>query len=82
MARPRTYGAERARERLPELIDRAARGETTLITRRGRLVAALVPSADVRRPGPTPSVVALRGTGKGLWGRTAARRIARMRDEW
>lgn len=37
-------GAEEARAELPSLLDAAERGETTLITRRGRAVAALVPS--------------------------------------
>jgi prevent-host-death family protein len=38
-------GAEEARNRLPELLDAAEHGETTIITRHGRPVAALVPIA-------------------------------------
>jgi hypothetical protein len=31
---------------------------------------------------PRPSVVALRGSGAGLWGKDAAAWVDRMRNEW
>jgi prevent-host-death family protein len=35
--------------RLPELLDAVERGETIVITRRGRRIARLVPDAVIRR---------------------------------
>lgn len=74
------YGVESARRQLPELLERAHRGESVLITRHGKPYAALVePSAAARRAG---SFARLRGTGKGLWGRDPAAFIDRLRREW
>ena len=36
-------GAEEARNQLPDLLDAAEKGNSTIITRHGRAVAALVP---------------------------------------
>ncbi len=41
--------ARTARSRLGDLIDRALRGETTVITRHGKEVAAVVPAGALRR---------------------------------
>ena len=40
-----------ARRRLGQLVDAAERGETVVITRRGRKVARLVPMHERARPG-------------------------------
>ena len=40
----KTCGAEQARAHLPELLDAAHRGSSTVITKRGRPVAKLVPA--------------------------------------
>jgi prevent-host-death family protein len=40
-----TMNAKQAREQFRALVDAAARGETTIITRRGRRVARLAPIA-------------------------------------
>jgi prevent-host-death family protein len=79
MAR-RTYGAEDARARLPELLEKAHGGVASVITKRGKPYAALVPPGQlsVRKS----SVMQLRGSGRGLWGKQPARTIQRMRDEW
>lgn len=74
-------GAEEARTRLPELLEKAHHGGTTLITRRGRPYAALVP-AGAAAGGRRLSVLSLRGSGRGLWGPRSARTIRAMRDEW
>jgi prevent-host-death family protein len=75
-------GAEEARNRLPELLDAAEQGQSTIITRHGRPVAALVPvgayGGDSRQPPLTP----LRGSGRGLWGKDSTRTIRRLRAEW
>ncbi|MEK6606763.1 MAG: type II toxin-antitoxin system prevent-host-death family antitoxin [Myxococcota bacterium] len=78
----RTYGAEQARQRLPELLERAHHGSPTVITKRGRPYAALVPLDRGLVRTRRSSLLALRGSGAGLWGRDAARTVSRMRDEW
>jgi len=74
-------GAEEARQQLPAILSAAESGCTTIITRHGRSVAAVVPASAVQRP-PAISLLALAGTGRGMWGRGGARGIAKMRDEW
>jgi prevent-host-death family protein len=75
-------GAEEARNRLPELLEAAEQGQSTIITRHGRPIAALVPveayGAAVRQQPLTP----VAGSGRGLWGKDSARTIRRLRDEW
>ncbi|MBA2355978.1 MAG: type II toxin-antitoxin system Phd/YefM family antitoxin [Acidobacteria bacterium] len=78
---PATKGAEEARQQLPSLLADADAGLTTLITRHGRIVAAIVPADAVKRE-PPASLLALAGSGKGLWGGDSARAIAEMRNEW
>ncbi len=76
----RRKGAEEARNQLPDLLDAAEHGEATIITRHGRPVAALVPVG-----GAVPrqeSLLAVAGTGRGLWGDDSAGEIGRLRDEW
>jgi antitoxin (DNA-binding transcriptional repressor) of toxin-antitoxin stability system len=74
-------GAEQARQQLPAILAEAALGRTTLITRHGRTVAAVVPASAVNAAKPA-SLLALAGTGKGLWGKDSTRAIDRLRDEW
>jgi prevent-host-death family protein len=75
-------GVEEARNQLPDLLDAAEKGQSTVITRHGRPVAALVPvealDAAVRQAPLTP----LAGSGRGLWGKSSARTLRRLRDEW
>jgi prevent-host-death family protein len=80
--RVKTCGAEEARASLPELLEQAHRGRVTVITKRGRPYAALVPVEHARVGVRRISISALRGTGAGLWGDDPAALIARMRDEW
>lgn len=79
----RRKGAEEARNRLPELLEAAENGKSTVITRHGRPVAALVPIAayDGGAPEQAP-LLAAAGSGRGLWGRDSARTIRKLRDEW
>ena len=76
-----TKGVEEARREFPAILDAAARGGTTIITRRGVAVAAVVPAGAAARALPL-SLLSLAGTGKGLWGAEPAKAVARMRDEW
>ena len=75
-------GADEARSQLPELLAAAEHGRSTVITRHGRPVAALVPiaayGAAVRQQPLTP----LKGSGRGLWGRDSGRTIRKLREEW
>jgi prevent-host-death family protein len=75
-------GAEEARNKLPDLLEAAEKGHSTVITRRGRAVAALVPieayGATVRQQ-PLTSVA---GSGQGLWGTNSTRTLRKLRDEW
>jgi prevent-host-death family protein len=80
-ALPISKGAEEARQQLPAILSAAESGRTTIITRHGRSVAAVVPASAVERRVPF-SLLALAGTGRGMWGQGSARAIAKMRDEW
>jgi prevent-host-death family protein len=78
----KTYGAEEARAKLPELLERAHRGLPTVITKRGQPYAALVPPGDARAQQKVSTLMSLHGTGRGLWGADVAEAVARLRDEW
>jgi antitoxin (DNA-binding transcriptional repressor) of toxin-antitoxin stability system len=74
-------GAEEARQQLPAILAAAAAGRTTIITRHGRAVAAVVPVTAVKAGKPA-ALQALAGTGRGMWGKNSTKAIARLRDEW
>ncbi|MBV9017573.1 MAG: type II toxin-antitoxin system Phd/YefM family antitoxin [Alphaproteobacteria bacterium] len=75
-------GAEEARNRFPQLLEAAEKGQSTIITKHGRPVAAMVPISDytaaVRQRPLTPAT----GSGRGLWGKDSRRTLRRLRDEW
>ncbi len=81
---PTTHkGAEEARNQLPDLLDAAEKGRSTIITRHGRPVAALIPIADHERTGHRQQpLTPLKGTARGLWGKDSARALRKLRDEW
>lgn len=79
--RPMSKGVEEARQQLPTILAAAAAGRSTIITRHGREVAAVVPAASIKPLKPRP-LMALAGSGRGLWGKRSAQTIARLRDEW
>ena len=81
MSRNIRRGAEEARNQLPALLAEAERGRTTVITRHGRPVAALVPigaTSGLRQK----ALIPLAGSGKGLWGKDSTRSLRQLRDEW
>lgn len=82
MSRRRYTGVEETRQRLPSLLDDAHRGRPVVITKHGRPYAALVPLEALPESDPRPSLLALRGSGPGLWGDEATAWVERMRDEW
>jgi prevent-host-death family protein len=78
------YGLERARNRLPSIVAEANAGKRSIITRHGKPCAAVVPMEDLEkaRVKNPQGILALRGTGKGLWGKDSSRSLAELRDEW
>ena len=78
----RRKGAEEARNQLPSLLEAAENGESTIITRHGRAIAALVPIAALGAAGRQQPLTSLEGSGRGLWGRSSARTLRKLRGEW
>ena len=74
--------AEEARKQLPDLLDAAENGQSTIITRHGRPVAALVPIAVYDATVCQLPLTPLMGSGRGLWGEDSRRTIRELRDEW
>jgi prevent-host-death family protein len=82
MSRVVRKGAEEARSQLADLLMAAEKGCSTIITRRGKPVAALVlidacGSAVCQEP-----LLPLAGTGRGLWGNDSSRTVRKLREEW
>jgi prevent-host-death family protein len=82
MAKRPRKGAEEARNQLPELLAAAERGRSTVITRHGRPVAAIVPMDDFTSSRRQRPLLSLRGSGRGLWGKDSTRTLRDLRDEW
>jgi prevent-host-death family protein len=83
------YGIDQARANLPTIAAQAAAGQTSVITRHGKAIAAVVPIATWAAANaaaldePTGAgVLALQGTGRGLWGKHPGQAVADLRDEW
>ena len=79
---PIRKGAEEARNQLPDLLDAAENGRSTIITRHGRPVAAIVPIDALKPAQEQQSLLPLEGTGRGLWGKNSTRTIRALKDEW
>jgi prevent-host-death family protein len=75
-------GSEEARNELPTLLEDAEGGRATIITRRGRPVAALVPLAQYHISHRQQSLLTMAGSGRGLWGKNSGGTLDKMRDEW
>ena len=82
MSRQNRRGVEEARSQLPALLAEAERGRSTIITRHGRSIAAIVPVELAAGESRQKSLIGLAGSGKGLWGKDSARTLRRLRDEW
>lgn len=82
MSRATRRGAEEARNQLPQLLEAAEKGRSTIITRHGRPVAALVPMNEYMATGRQQSLLRLRGSGRGLWGKDSTVTLRKLRDEW
>ena len=82
MSRVLRKGAEEARNQLPDLLAAAEQGRSTIITRHGRAVAALVPIAAYGSAVRQQSLMPLAGSGRGLWGKNSSSTVRKLRDEW
>jgi prevent-host-death family protein len=81
-----SYGLEQARIHLPSIVADAHAGVRCIITKHGKPYAAIVPLEDVQKAGPeadlAPGLLALRGTGQGLWGSDVGKTVSELRGEW
>lgn len=77
-----TIGLEQGRSTLPELASRAHAGEPSLLTRHGKPYAAIVSPDVLMKARPRTRFLALRGSGKGLWGASPGQAIADSRNDW
>jgi prevent-host-death family protein len=75
-------GAEEARNQLPDLLAAAEKGQSTVITRHGRPVAALVPIEAYEDAPRQQPLMPVAGSGHGLWGKASVRTARKLRDEW
>jgi prevent-host-death family protein len=82
MSKRSSSGVEETRQQLPSLLESAHAGQDLIITRRGKPYAVLVPIEELLAALPRPSLVALRGSGRGLWDKDVAAGVSRMRNEW
>lgn len=81
-----SFGLEQARIQLPSIVANAHSGVVSVITRHGKPYAAVVPFKDLEKTRAVQraasSLLALRGTGHGLWGPDVGQTVANLRDEW
>lgn len=82
MPRKSSLGVEEARSQLPGLLEQAASGTATVITRHGRPIAALVPLETYGAGGRQQSILSLAGSGRDLWGRRSVATVGKLRNEW
>jgi hypothetical protein len=79
----RSIGLKQGRKLLSHLAGLANGGQGILLTKYGKPYAAIVePEVLLRTRRKKSSFLALRGTGKGLWGRSASKGIAAARGGW
>ena len=78
----RHRGVEEARSQLPQLLEQAAAGNPTVITRHGKPIAAIMPLDAYGGAGRQQSILPLAGSGRGLWGPRSAVTLRKPRREW
>ena len=80
---PNRVRAERARQHFAEIIATAEKGGVTIIEKYGKPKAMVVPMTSEPSGPPTKvKLTTLAGTGAGLWGKSPARFIDKLRAEW
>ena len=78
-------GLEQCRIKLPAMAALAHAGSPSVITRHGKPYAALVSVQMLEKATASQrktSLLALAGTGQGLWGISTNQTIAALRSEW
>lgn len=75
-------GLDEGRSTLPRLAALAHAGQASLLTRHGKPFAAIVAPEVLLASRPRRGFLALRGSGRGMWGPSAAAGVAQLRDEW
>ena len=80
------YGIEQARSQLPNIIASAHAGSASIITKHGKPYAAIVPIHAFQKSRTdselASGLLALRGTGRGLWGADVGQTVSELRGEW
>jgi prevent-host-death family protein len=82
MSKTARRGAEDARNQLPDLLEAAENGRSTIITKHGWAVAAIVPLDAYDAGRRQEPLVPMEGAGRGLWGEDSHRTLRDLRDEW
>jgi prevent-host-death family protein len=82
MSKTARRGTEDARNQLPDLLEAAENGHSTIITKHGRPVAAIVPLDAYDAASRQEPLVPMEGSGRGLWGEDSRRTLRDLRDEW
>ena len=82
MARTGQKGAEEARNQLPDLLEAAQKGRSTIVTKHGRPIAAIVPIEEFVDRSRQLSILPLEASGRGMWGKNSAKTLRDLRDEW
>ena len=82
MSRSNRVGIEGVCSQFVALLAEAERGRSTIVTRHGRPIAAIVPVGRAAGRLQQKSLLGLAGSGKGLWGKDSAKTLRRLRDEW
>jgi prevent-host-death family protein len=76
----KTVGAFDAKTRLSKLLDQVARGESFLITKRGKPVASLSPVGNLRAAGPKDIVDDFRRRFSGSFKRFSVAEIIELKN--
>jgi prevent-host-death family protein len=74
--------AEEVRNQFSDLLAAAEKGRSTIVTKHGRPVAALIPIEAYRAPLHQQPLTPVAGSGRGLWTRNSTRAHRNLRDEW
>jgi prevent-host-death family protein len=75
-------GSEEARNQLPNLLEAAENGHSTIITKHGRPVAAIVPLDAYSAGRAQEPLMSVQDSGRGLWGEDSRKTLRDLRDEW
>lgn len=80
------YDLEQTRKQWPSIVADAHAGKACIITKHGKPYAAIVPIEEFEQTRATANagsgLLALRGTGRGLWGADVGQTLTDLRKEW